>query len=675
MLRLLHLLCGIVLFNPLFAQTSHDLIKQLEEANKHYLENNFETAENWADSLILFSQEDPTLLQEAYLLKARCQLNREQPGSALSSLKTAIQIAGENDIIFGHLETEIANIYRTEGSDSWALEHYSLALEKYRKGKFLKGEAEVLFKCGIIYREQKDYANATQNMTEAIGLYKTLNESIKVASAYEQLAFTYQQSDNNPEAYKAYTYAAELYQQLQLSGLELAVLDELIKLAMAQNQLTEAAELCATAAVLSEEVKSRAQAQAYLSQEASILNKNNRHADAIQIQKALVDELRDTQSNQIVPALISLGIYYQSAGRQTETLLALHEAERLANRSDDAALLFASHKAFSDFHFARGEYEKAFAYGQSSDSLSHILEVRALNSAHQANSSGVAEYAAMDQKNQTLNQLSESNNRMWFITLLSASLALALLLCLFVFLFLRLRKTNRMLEWKVYKRTRELLQLNTELNTHIYKSATALNTHSHRASQAMEDLKGENLNESARKYTNIIAKDLLLMEDLSHDMYEIVDFKKLQPKISQVDFHSIRRNIESQGIKSIGKMNLIWNIKDHAPFFSDNKMIESILGKTLLTALKRDGIRYDDFCKITIATDKHGAMLTIEDESKSDKPKTINSLHQQFNTKEGEQNLGLYLIGVAMDKIKAKITFDGHGTNQSKLTFHLPNLL
>ena len=98
------------------------------------------------------------------------------------------------------------------------------------------------------------------------------------------------------------------------------------------------------------------------------------------------------------------------------------------------------------------------------------------------------------------------------------------------------------MEWKVFRRTNELMSVNKELNTYIYKSATDLNTHIQRVRQSLEDLRGENLNENARKFTHKLASSVYQIDDISHNMYEIVDFKKLHPKIEQVDFQSIKTN-------------------------------------------------------------------------------------------------------------------------------------
>ena len=128
-------------------------------------------------------------------------------------------------------------------------------------------------------------------------------------------------------------------------------------------------------------------------------------------------------------------------------------------------------------------------------------------------------------------------------------------------------------------------------------------------------------------------------------------------------------------MRSVGRMNLIWNIKENVPFFSDRKMIETILGKTLLSSMKQNKGRHDDYCSVTISTDMHGAQLTIEERQGKENPTTNKeSLQSQFSN--SQQNLGMYLIGVAMDKVKGKITFDQIEQDESsRLTFHLPNLI
>ena len=85
----------------------------------------------------------------------------------------------------------------------------------------------------------------------------------------------------------------------------------------------------------------------------------------------------------------------------------------------------------------------------------------------------------------------------------------------------------------------------------------------------------------------------------------------------------------------------------------------------------------DDYCKITITTDSQGAILAIEDNGVGISEKVRTTVFDMFvkgSNKSKGAGLGLYLVKIAMDKLKGKVTVESKVDVGSKLIFQLPNI-
>ena len=124
-------------------------------------------------------------------------------------------------------------------------------------------------------------------------------------------------------------------------------------------------------------------------------------------------------------------------------------------------------------------------------------------------------------------------------------------------------------------------------------------------------------------------------------------------------------------------LKLDWEIREKAPFFSDPSLIKIILNKTITNSIQYRLGSSSDYCKISIVTDSKGAQVSIEDNGQGISEKVKDRVFDMFEKgthKSKGAGLGLYLVKIVSEKIRAKITLESMENQGAKLDFKLPNL-
>jgi len=246
-----------------------------------------------------------------------------------------------------------------------------------------------------------------------------------------------------------------------------------------------------------------------------------------------------------------------------------------------------------------------------------------------------------------------------------------------IFILRKKSKEKRLLEWKVFKRTKEIRTLNAELNTYIYRSSHDLRNPLTSIKSLISLLLQEGHNESSSRYLGLIEKCTDQMDEILLNLSRAVDYKKVDVEVEQVSFNQIRNEIEGQYAEELKGLTLDWNIREKAPFFSDPNLIKVILNKTITNSIQYRLGSSADYCKISIITDSKGAHVSIEDNGQGISEKVKDRVFNMFEKgthKSKGAGLGLYLVKIVSEKIRAKITLESRENQGAKLDFKLPNL-
>lgn len=135
--------------------------------------------------------------------------------------------------------------------------------------------------------------------------------------------------------------------------------------------------------------------------------------------------------------------------------------------------------------------------------------------------------------------------------------------------------------------------------------------------------------------------------------------------------------IEEKYSEELAGLKLDWNIREKAPFFSDPNLIKVILNKTINNSIQYRLGSSSDYCKVSITTDSAGAHVSIEDNGQGISEKVKDRVFDMFEKgthKSKGAGLGLYLVKIVAEKIRAKITLESLENQGAKLDFQLPNL-
>jgi len=192
-----------------------------------------------------------------------------------------------------------------------------------------------------------------------------------------------------------------------------------------------------------------------------------------------------------------------------------------------------------------------------------------------------------------------------------------------------------------------------------------------------DSLKSEEMNPNGTKYITLIEDCANQMDEILLNLSRAVDYKKFEVKPVQIDFSAIKEELTSSEFEFNSGIELSWNIREKAPFFSDPNLIKVILKKTILNSQQYRLGSSKDYCKVSITTDSSGAYLSIEDNGQGISDKVKDSVFNMFvkgTHKSKGAGLGLYLVKIAADKLRGNISLESQENLGSKLIFKLPNL-
>lgn len=650
----------------------------MERARSAMEQMDFQDSMAMVDS-VLVKDVEIEVEAEAHEIKGVCLMGLDFPVKALDEFNWIVQHDGlDNTSIKGRSHNFIGDIYRQEGSFDHAEGHYLAALKIFQKNDDLDHLGEVHWKVGKLYEQRHMYSQALSRFHSALSIYDGLGQELAKGELNYALGRLYYKDAQMHSAYSHLIEAREIFKKQGLRSSQLEVIDALLAVFQSEGNYSGAISFSGEAAELSMLDKAYKKAAEYYEQQSYFCRQIRDYRCAINQQELSVELLKEYRVGDLASSLLKLAHLYSEAQRETEALLTFHEAIEVATRRNDIELIQESAHDLSDFYFGRTDFENSRYYLNISDSLrAEIALITQSELRKKLNQKKMERDSLIEQQQSEISALVDQKEQL-YRNLLIAGIMVLLFVLIFVFReVLRKKKLSKILEWKVYKRTRDLRSANKELNTYIYKSSHDLRTPLTNIKSLLRLLQVEEHNAATRKYMGLIDSCADQMDDILISLSRAVDYKKVEIQVRKVDFNKLKYDVESKEIPELSGVQISWNIKENVPFYSDSNLIKVILNKTISNAIHYRKGADDDFCRVSITTDRNGAVMAIEDNGQGIPAKVRANVFDMFvkgTHKSKGAGLGLYIVKIVCEKLKGKITLESAETEGSKLTFQLPNL-
>jgi signal transduction histidine kinase len=654
------------------------VVSLMERARSAMEQMDFQDSMAMVDS-VLVKDVEIEVQAEAHEIKGVCLMGLDFPVKALDEFNWIVQHDGlDNASIKGRSHKFIGDIYRQEGSLDHAEGHYLAALKIFQKNDDLDHLGEVHWKVGKLYEQRHMYSQALSRFHSALSIYDGLGQELAKGELNYALGRLYYKDAQMHSAYSHLIEAREIFKKQGLRSSQLEVIDALLAVFQSEGNYSGAISFSGEAAELSMLDKAYKKAAEYYEQQSYFCRQIRDYRCAIKQQELSVELLKEYRVGDLASSLLKLAHLYSEAQRETEALLTFHEAIEVATRRNDIELIQESAHDLSDFYFGRTDFENSRYYLNISDSLrAEIALITQSELRKKLNQKKMERDSLIEQQQSEISALVDQKEQL-YRNLLIAGIMVLLFVLIFVFReVLRKKKLSKILEWKVYKRTRDLRSANKELNTYIYKSSHDLRTPLTNIKSLLRLLQVEEHNAATRKYMGLIDSCADQMDDILISLSRAVDYKKVEIQVRKVDFNKLKYDVESKEIPELSGVQISWNIKENVPFYSDSNLIKVILNKTISNAIHYRKGADDDFCRVSITTDRNGAVMAIEDNGQGIPAKVRANVFDMFvkgTHKSKGAGLGLYIVKIVCEKLKGKITLESAETEGSKLTFQLPNL-
>lgn len=598
-----------------------------------------------------------------------------RPVKAVQALKEVHDHTDDANIL-GDTDLRMGDIYFEQRSYSRALEYYASALRHFETSNNRKSIANARFKTAAIHHKRGDDEMA-ETLLKAV-IADPFVDDIRRAHAHQTLGHVFYRVAEFDSCRTHLRQSNTLFSSYGMNEERLDNYERLMQSYLDEGDFTLAREVAIEAADLAVEDDQAEKTAFFLVRIASLFATAGDYRQATLYQEMAISGAAELPAGQAVDTYLTMGRYYGKIGRDADALLAMHEGERIARNSLDNKALEKAAREKVAFFSQRERHQEAFYALHVADSLAAVNFMQQTTALKRELSQGKfreESYVRTDFDLRTAReeqQLTNMRNAV-VIGIIFFSIVIILLLREFG----QKRKLSKVLEWKVYKRTRELRKANKELNTYIYKSSHDLRTPLTSIKSLLRLLEKEEQSLTTRKYLGLVEACTEQMDDILINLSRAVDYKKVDVKVEQIDFNKLRYQIQEKELEQVRDIQVIWDIQEAGPFYSDFKLIKVILQQTIANAIAYRKGTEDDYCKVRIYTEPSGATITIEDNGQGIPEKVRDKVFDMFvkgTHKSTGAGLGLYLVRIAVDKIRAKVRLESEENVGSTLRFELPNL-
>lgn len=372
----------------------------------------------------------------------------------------------------------------------------------------------------------------------------------------------------------------------------------------------------------------------------------------------------------------------------------LTNAVRIAKSSGYNLILIKSYLRLSKVYNETKDYEKAADYQSRyialkdsiySEDLIHNLARAQTNYEERENIKTIAE------KNQILEltqQMVQRQREVYFFVGLVAVLSI-----LGTFMFLRYSRAlskakqelsvmNQTLEKRVEDRTKQLQNVNNELDNFIYKTSHdirgPLASLKGIANVALLELKDEKaqdylqkLDASADKLNSILTR-LLIVNQINHAVLNPIKIN-FQELINEILVFERKKGIPP-------RMTIIPEIDPDVLLITDRHVLRIILENLIDNAIKyhNSSERIEPFVKIRTALSPQGVLISVIDNGIGIQERDPQKLFQMFvraSERSESGGIGLYLTKLASERLYARVDFSTTAEKYTQFTVTIPENL
>jgi len=252
----------------------------------------------------------------------------------------------------------------------------------------------------------------------------------------------------------------------------------------------------------------------------------------------------------------------------------------------------------------------------------------------------------------------------WFIGI-CILLMVALLYLLYLWRIRVITNQNIQLAETVKERTAELEDANQRLETFVYKA-------SHDIKGPLKSIIGlttigqkDVKDEVSKNYFDHILHSTKKLDNLLMDLLMVTKVRQTSLQLEKIDFEEMVREIldSFQNAPGYDKMNITTEIKCHDDFYSDKKLLHSVIQNLIENPIKyQDSEKSRSSLTIKITVFKNGqAELVFKDNGlgiKKEFQKQIFDMFFKANEHANGTGLGLYIVKTTVEKLKGTIRLE-----------------
>jgi signal transduction histidine kinase len=400
------------------------------------------------------------------------------------------------------------------------------------------------------------------------------------------------------------------------------------------------------------------------------------------------------QSPLITDNLLHIGTVYIETHQYDSAAKYLFEAEKLASASGYNQLLIYTYGRLSQLYQDKKDYENAAKYQakyiQLKDSIYSEDLIRNLARV-QTNYEERENIKTIAEKNQILTltqEMIERQREVYFFVGLVAVLSI-----LGTFMFLRYSRAlskakqelsvmNQTLEKRVEDRTKQLQNVNNELDNFIYKTSHdirgPLASLKGIANVALLELKDEKaqdylqkLDASADKLNSILTR-LLIVNQINHAVLNPIkiNFPEL---INEILVFERKKGIPP-------RMSITSEVDPDVLLITDRHVLRIILENLIDNAIKyhNSSERIEPFVKIRVSLSPNGVKISVIDNGIGIQERDPQKLFQMFvraSERSESGGIGLYLTKLASERLYARVDFAMTPEKYTQFTVTIPENL
>ncbi|MDF2453555.1 MAG: response regulator receiver protein, partial [Bacteroidota bacterium] len=262
----------------------------------------------------------------------------------------------------------------------------------------------------------------------------------------------------------------------------------------------------------------------------------------------------------------------------------------------------------------------------------------------------------------------------WWFNLITILLALGLLYLIYIWRTSLIRTKNTILEKTVRQRTSELEEANERLETFVYKA-------SHDIKGPLKSIIGLTVvgqkdvqDETAKNYFDHILKSTRKLDNLLMDLLQITKVRKTALQLEKINFNEMVAGVLSsfENFPGYDKMKISIEIKENVPFYSDKKLLNSIIQNLIENPIKyQDAQKAVNTLDIKISVTKKMTELVFTDNGvgiSKDSQKYIFDMFFKANENANGTGLGLYIVKTTVEKLQGSILLESEPGKGSTFT-------